>query len=89
VQCSEGCSGKYEEARAGWDTIGPLAFFHRERDEVVAPVSAHHADSTAEVSAEETALCQEYRKRHFGAAAWSGEGPAGRALVQMSVQDTQ
>ena len=26
--------GKYGEAKEGWDNIGPLAFFHREKDEV-------------------------------------------------------
>ena len=27
-------TGKYAEAKDGWDSIGPLAFFHREKDEV-------------------------------------------------------
>ena len=27
-------TGKYAEAKDGWDRIGPLAFFHREKDEV-------------------------------------------------------
>ena len=27
-------AGKYAEAKDGWDSVGPLAFFHREKDEV-------------------------------------------------------
>ena len=27
-------TGKYAEAKDGWDLVGPLAFFHREKDEV-------------------------------------------------------
>ena len=27
-------TGKYAEAKDGWDLVGPLAFFHREKDDV-------------------------------------------------------
>jgi len=60
--------GKYGEAKEGWDNIGPLAFFHREKDEV---------------SEEEKELCQQYRRKHFGDLPWSGEGQTGEALVRM------
>jgi len=60
--------GKYAEAKDGWDSVGPLAFFHREKDEV---------------SEEESALCQQYRRKHFGDRPWSGDGQSGDALVRM------
>merc|ERR1711974_228241 len=60
--------GKYAEAKDGWDRVGPLAFFHREKDEI---------------TEEESTLCQQYRRKHFGDRPWSGDGQSGEALVRM------
>lgn len=59
---------KYDEAFDNWDTIGPLAFFHREKDE--------HTKAESEI-------CQDFLKRHFGNMRFSGEGQASKELVEM------
>ena len=59
---------KYDEAFDNWDVIGPLAFFHREKDE--------HTK-------EESEICEKYVKEHFGKMRFSAEGKASEALVEM------
>jgi len=59
---------KYDEAWNNWDTIGPLAFFHRERDE--------HSE-------EESEICRDYLKSNFGDARFGPEGKGSDQLVQM------
>jgi len=61
-------SGSYNEAFDNWDRIGPLAFFHREKDEV---------------SHEESAICKEFLENHFGTTRFSPEGEASKTLVEM------
>jgi len=59
---------KYDEAFDNWDAIGPLAFFHREKDEY---------------TKEESEICKEYLKKHFGDLRFSSNGKASEKLVQM------
>ena len=59
---------KYDEAFDNWDAIGPLAFFHREKDE--------HTKAESEI-------CREYLKKHFGELRFSSTGKASEKLVQM------
>jgi len=59
---------KYDEAFDNWDAIGPLAFFHREKDEY---------------TKEESEVCKEYIKKHFGSLRFSSTGEASEKLVEM------
>jgi len=59
---------KYDQAYDNWDAIGPLAFFHREKDEY---------------TEEESQICQEYLKKHFGDLRFSNTGTASEKLVEM------
>lgn len=58
----------YSYASSHWDTVGPLAFFHRERDELVP---------------QESATCEEYRKKNFPEGDWAPDGEMGAAIVKM------
>lgn len=61
--------GGYATAWRDWDTVGPLAFFHRERDEV----------GEAEVEA-----TRQYRDKHWSdGQKFGASGPGGEALVRM------
>ena len=59
---------KYEEAFNNWKRVGPLAFFHREKDEV---------------SPAESQICEEYVAKHFGTARFGPRGPGSELLVRM------
>ena len=59
---------KYEEAFNNWKRVGPLAFFHREKDEV---------------SPEESQTCEDYVAKHFGTAVFGEPGPGCELLVRM------
>lgn len=59
---------KYEEAYENWKEIGPLAFFHREKDEY---------------NEEESKICIDYRKKYFGDTRFASTGEGSRLLVQM------
>ena len=59
---------KYDEAYNNWRRVGPLAFFHREKDEV---------------SPEETQTCEDYRANNFGTTRFSKSGPGSELLVRM------
>jgi len=61
-------TNKYDEAFDNWDSLGPLTFFHREKDEY---------------TEEESTLVQEYTKKHFGNFRFSAEGEAADTLVEM------
>ena len=59
---------KYDEAFDNWARVGPLAFFHREADEV---------------SPGETETCRDYVRKHFGNTKFSQSGPGSDLLVRM------
>ena len=59
---------KYKEAFNNWKRVGPLAFFHREKDEV---------------SPAESQICEEYVAKHFGTAGFGPRGPGSELLVRM------
>jgi len=59
---------KYDEAFNNWEEVGPLAFYHREKDEQ---------------TQEESETCKKYVKKHFGDLRFSAEGKSSEALVQM------
>ena len=59
---------KYEEAFNNWKRVGPLAFFHREKDEV---------------SPAESQICEAYVAKHFGTAGFGPRGPESELLVRM------
>ena len=59
---------KYEEAFNNWKRVGPLAFFHREKDEV---------------SPAESQTCEDYVAKHFGTAVFGEPGPGSELLVRM------
>jgi len=59
---------KYTEAFENWGEIGPLAFFHREKDEY---------------SEEESKICLDYREKYFGSTRFGSTGEGNRLLVQM------
>ena len=59
---------KYDEAYDNWETVGPLATFHREKDEV---------------TEEESKTCQDYRDRHFRGQRFGHQGKESELLVRM------
>eukprot|EP00092_Neocalanus_flemingeri_P071935 GFUD01088443.1.p1 GENE.GFUD01088443.1~~GFUD01088443.1.p1 ORF type:complete len:306 (-),score=76.68 GFUD01088443.1:461-1378(-) len=60
---------KYDEAFDDWETKGPLAFFHREKDE--------HTK-------EESEICQKYMKKKFGNMRFSPLEKAAEAFVEIT-----
>jgi len=61
-------AGSYDTAWNNFDTVGPLAFFATEKDEV---------------TKEESAVCKSYLNKNFKNTKFSPEGPGFKALVKM------
>ena len=59
---------KYDEDFDNWSTLGPLAFFHREKDEV---------------SEQESKVCLDYVNNNFGSERFSHSGRGSELLVEM------
>jgi len=59
---------KYDEAFDNWEVIGPLGFFHREKDEF---------------TKEESEICLNYITKYFGSKRFSGKGEVSESLVNM------